>query len=80
MTERKSQSLFERSILVPALIDSFRKLDPRVQIRNPVMFVVEIGAADHHRGLAHPAVRRAVRSAAATSLRGSPSPSRSGCG
>ena len=44
MTERKSQSLFQRSILVPALIDSFRKLDPRVQIRNPVMFVVEIGA------------------------------------
>jgi K+-transporting ATPase ATPase B chain len=44
MTERQSKSLFERSILAPALIDSFRKLDPRVQIRNPVMFVVEIGA------------------------------------
>src|SRR5690348_17003891 len=44
MTERKSQSLFQRDILVPALIDSFKKLDPRVQIRNPVMFVVEIGA------------------------------------
>ena len=28
----------------PALIDSFKKLDPRVQIRNPVMFVVEIGS------------------------------------
>jgi K+-transporting ATPase ATPase B chain len=27
-----------------ALLDSFKKLDPRVQIRNPVMFVVEIGA------------------------------------
>src|ERR1019366_2262361 len=27
-----------------ALIDSLIKLDPRVQIRNPVMFVVEIGA------------------------------------
>jgi K+-transporting ATPase ATPase B chain len=26
------------------LIDSIRKLDPRVQVRNPVMFVVEIGA------------------------------------
>jgi len=36
--------MFKRSILVPALLDSFRKLDPRVQIRNPVMFVVEIGA------------------------------------
>src|SRR5690348_7661480 len=44
MTERKSQSLFQRDILVPALIDSFKKLDPRVQIRNPVMFVVEVGA------------------------------------
>ena len=29
---------------VRALIDSFKKLDPRVQIRNPVMFVVEIGS------------------------------------
>ena len=26
------------------LLDSVRKLDPRIQIRNPVMFVVEIGA------------------------------------
>ena len=25
-------------------LDSFRKLDPRVQIRNPVMFVVFIGS------------------------------------
>ncbi|HEY1359501.1 MAG TPA: potassium-transporting ATPase subunit KdpB [Thermoleophilaceae bacterium] len=36
--------MFDRSILVPALLDSLRKLDPRIQIRNPVMFVVEIGA------------------------------------
>src|SRR5439155_16384678 len=35
---------FGRSILIPAVIDSLRKLDPRVQVRNPVMFVVEIGA------------------------------------
>ena len=42
--ERRSRSLLDRSILIPAAIDSFRKLDPRVQIRNPVMFVVEIGA------------------------------------
>ena len=27
---------------------SFKKLDPRVQVRNPVMFVVEVGARDHH--------------------------------
>jgi potassium-transporting ATPase ATP-binding subunit len=42
--ERRSRSLLDRAILVPAVVDSLRKLDPRVQIRNPVMFVVEIGA------------------------------------
>ena len=30
--------------LAPAALDALRKLDPRVQVRNPVMFVVEIGA------------------------------------
>src|SRR5437588_2134858 len=42
--ERRAVSLFRRDIVKRALIDSFLKLDPRVQIRNPVMFVVEIGA------------------------------------
>jgi potassium-transporting ATPase ATP-binding subunit len=42
--ERQAISLFQREIVGRALIDSFKKLDPRVQIRNPVMFVVEIGA------------------------------------
>jgi len=42
--ERQAISLFRRDIVVRALIDSFKKLDPRVQIRNPVMFVVEVGA------------------------------------
>ena len=42
--ERQAISLFQRDIVVRALIDSFKKLDPRVQVRNPVMFVVEIGA------------------------------------
>jgi K+-transporting ATPase ATPase B chain len=37
-------SLFRRDIVTRALLDSLIKLDPRVQIRNPVMFVVEIGA------------------------------------
>src|SRR6201999_4024193 len=37
-------SLFRPDIVKRALIDSLIKLDPRVQIRNPVMFVVEIGA------------------------------------
>jgi potassium-transporting ATPase ATP-binding subunit len=45
MTARPARkSILDRSILVPAAIGSFRKLDPRVQLRNPVMFVVEIGA------------------------------------
>lgn len=40
----QSPSLFQASILVPACVDSLRKLDPRVQLRNPVMFVVELGS------------------------------------
>ena len=43
--ERRAISLFQPEIVRRALIESFLKLDPRVQIRNPVMFVVEIGAA-----------------------------------
>jgi potassium-transporting ATPase ATP-binding subunit len=42
--ERQAISLFQREIVRRALIDSVKKLDPRVQIRNPVMFVVEIGS------------------------------------
>ncbi len=37
-------SMFDRSLLGPAVADSFTKLNPRVQWRNPVMFVVYIGA------------------------------------
>jgi K+-transporting ATPase ATPase B chain len=44
MTETQNASLFQRDMLGRALIDSALKLDPRVQIRNPVMFVVEIGS------------------------------------
>jgi K+-transporting ATPase ATPase B chain len=40
----KARSLFDRAIVVRAIGDSFRKLDPRWQVRNPVMFVVEVGA------------------------------------
>jgi K+-transporting ATPase ATPase B chain len=43
-SERQAVSLFQRDIVVRALIDSVKKLDPRVQIHNPVMFVVEIGS------------------------------------
>jgi potassium-transporting ATPase ATP-binding subunit len=42
--ERQAVSLFRPDIVRRALVDSLIKLDPRVQIRNPVMFVVEIGA------------------------------------
>src|SRR5438552_16122183 len=41
---RRKLSMFDRALVGPALIDSFRKLDPRVQWRNPVMFVVYIGS------------------------------------
>jgi len=43
MTRRKL-ALFERSLLLPALLDALRKLSPRAQWRNPVMFVVYIGS------------------------------------
>ena len=43
-SERRAISLFRPDIVKRALIDSLIKLDPRVQVRNPVMFVVEIGA------------------------------------
>src|SRR3954470_1489761 len=43
-TPARSKSLFTPDILWPAIGQSFAKLDPRVQVRNPVMFVVEIGA------------------------------------
>jgi K+-transporting ATPase ATPase B chain len=36
--------LFDPDLLGPAVVDSFRKLAPLVQIRNPVMFVVYIGS------------------------------------
>ncbi len=41
----KTRSLFDPAIVVPALGDSFRKLNPLVMIKNPVMFVTMVGAA-----------------------------------
>src|SRR5260221_6975898 len=43
--QARSLSLFDPSILGPAVGDAFRKLDPRTLWRNPVMFVVEIVSA-----------------------------------
>jgi potassium-transporting ATPase ATP-binding subunit len=40
---RRPVSLFDRHILLTALVGAFRKLDPRVQVRNPVMFIVLLG-------------------------------------
>src|SRR5579859_1918324 len=40
----KAPSLFDWSIVGPAIGDSFRKLDPRLMVRNPVMFVTMVGA------------------------------------
>jgi len=40
---REALSLFDRKLIGPALLESVRKLDPRVQWRNPVMFVVYVG-------------------------------------
>src|ERR1700747_1372960 len=37
-------SMFDPAIVTPALADSFRKLPPRTQLRNPVMFCVYVGS------------------------------------
>ncbi|MBI3155945.1 MAG: potassium-transporting ATPase subunit KdpB [Burkholderiales bacterium] len=42
---RKTLTLFDPALTTPALADALRKLDPRVQWRNPVMFVVYVGSA-----------------------------------
>src|SRR4029450_6976074 len=41
---QKPPSLFDWNIVGPAIGDSFRKLDPRLMIKNPVMFVTMVGA------------------------------------
>ena len=43
-TPRRAASLFDPKIIRRALVDAFKKLNPRVQMRNPVMFVVEVGS------------------------------------
>src|SRR5215472_16314878 len=40
----KARPMFEPAIIGPAIVDSFKKLTPRRQVRNPVMFVVYIGS------------------------------------
>src|SRR6267143_170919 len=40
----KAKALTDTKILKTAILDSFRKLHPRTMVKNPVMFVVEVGA------------------------------------
>jgi potassium-transporting ATPase ATP-binding subunit len=45
MTEHSAtRSMFDPALVRPAIVDSFRKLKPRTQFRNPVMFCVYVGS------------------------------------
>jgi potassium-transporting ATPase ATP-binding subunit len=39
-----ARSMFDPSLVKPAIVDSFKKLGPRTQLRNPVMFCVYVGS------------------------------------
>ncbi|WP_284508106.1 potassium-transporting ATPase subunit KdpB [Caballeronia sp. AZ1_KS37] len=39
-----ARSMFDPALVKPAIVDSFRKLAPRTQLRNPVMFCVYVGS------------------------------------
>src|SRR5579871_5951187 len=41
---RRRAGVFSRDLVVQAVWDSFPKLDPRLQLKNPVMFIVELGS------------------------------------
>lgn len=44
LVSRKSLTLFDATLIGPAIVDAFKKLHPRTQWRSPVMFVVYIGS------------------------------------
>jgi len=44
MSTKQSANLFNRNILIKAVKDSITKLNPALQIKNPVIFIVAIGA------------------------------------
>jgi K+-transporting ATPase ATPase B chain len=44
LSQVKAKPIFEGKIVSRAVVDSFRKLHPRAMVKNPVMFVVEVGA------------------------------------
>lgn len=43
-TSTKAKPLFDPPLVRQAMLDSLRKLNPRIQVRNPVMFVVFVGS------------------------------------
>src|SRR4051794_16370223 len=43
-SKARQLSLFDPQIVVGALLESLKKLSPRLVMRNPVMFVVEVGS------------------------------------
>ncbi len=45
MSQSKSASIMDARILVPAIGDAFRKLNPKSLAKNPVMFVVAVVSA-----------------------------------
>jgi K+-transporting ATPase ATPase B chain len=47
----ETHSLFDRQIIGPAVVDSFKKLNPLSLLKNPVIFVTEVGAAVTSLGL-----------------------------
>src|SRR5262245_40970821 len=44
INQPKKQSAYNSQIYRRAIVDSFLKLNPRWMVRNPVMFVVEVGS------------------------------------
>jgi K+-transporting ATPase ATPase B chain len=44
MARTQARPLFDPPLVRRAVVDALRKLDPRVQVRNPVMFVVLVGS------------------------------------
>src|SRR5215467_4356217 len=44
MSATKARPLFDPPIVRRAIVDAFKKLDPRRQVRNPVMFTVLVGS------------------------------------
>src|SRR6478736_2808221 len=43
-TRRRRSDVFSRELVLQAIRNSFPKLDPRLQLKNPVMFIVELGS------------------------------------